>query len=408
MAEAINNDQKVIRLGELLSQVGMVQPDELTEAIQTSADTGLPIGRVLIMSGFLTDQELQAAVQAQSLIKDRIIELDLALAALAKVSQEGVTLEQALRTLGWVNKRAASTAKLGEFLVMAELVTEEQLREALRTSQETGLPLGRILVLTQTLSDELLTAALTAQVLVRDNKITKEEAIQGLTSARRRRVSIEVSLSDHGFYKPPIRASIKLGELLVLAGLINESDLMTALELGLSRDVPVGQILIQTGQMTRAGLDSALKLQELVTDGTLHALQAAEALRQVVLQNISIAQSVAELGLLKSDPSETIRLGEILKAAGVVTDDDINRAIELSIKNSALVGKMLLVSGTIDEGMLHAALRCQFLLREGFLKMEQAVVALNHCQKHNVVFDEALQQLGWTVRTKLRQDGTSV
>ncbi len=400
MPEATDNEQKVLRLGELLTQVGIVQPHELTEAIQTSSETGLPIGRVLIMSGYLTDQELQAAVQAQSLVKDKVIELDLALKALQTVSQEGLTLEQALRTLGWVNKRSATTAKLGEFLIAAELCSQEQLDEALRTSQETGLPLGRILVLTQTVSDELLTAALTAQVLVRDNKITKDEAIQGLASARRRRVSIEVSLSDHGFYKAPIRASIKLGELLVLAGLLNESDLMTALELGLAREMPVGQVLVQTGQMTRAGLDAALKIQDMVGNGTLHALQAAEALRQIVLKNISIAQAVAELGLLKSDPSETIRLGEILQAAGVVSDDDIQKAIELSTKNSALIGKMLLVSGMIDEVMLHSALRCQFLLREGFLKMEQAVVALNHCQKNHVSFDDALQQLGWTLRPR--------
>ena len=85
MTEVTDNEQKVLRLGELLTQVGIVQPNELAEAIQTSSETGLPIGRVLIMSGYLTDQELQAAVQAQSLVKDRVIELDLALKALQTV-----------------------------------------------------------------------------------------------------------------------------------------------------------------------------------------------------------------------------------------------------------------------------------------------------------------------------------
>ncbi len=60
MTDATDNEQKVLRLGELLTQVGIVKPHELTEAIQTSSETGLPIGRVLIMSGYLTDQELQA------------------------------------------------------------------------------------------------------------------------------------------------------------------------------------------------------------------------------------------------------------------------------------------------------------------------------------------------------------
>ncbi|MGH9552152.1 MAG: hypothetical protein ACRD3W_22385, partial [Terriglobales bacterium] len=109
--------------------------------------------------------------------------------------------------------------------------------------------------------------------------------------------------------------------------------------------------------------------------------------------------------LLKGEPSETIKLGEILKAAGVITDDDIRRAVELSSRNSALIGKMLLVTGMIDEPMLHASLRCQFLLREGFLNMEQAIVALSHCQRNRVSLDDALQELGWTVNTRMQYDG---
>ena len=362
----MDTENKPIRLGELLTRVGLLRSHELTEAIQIAGETGLPIGRVLIMSGYLTDQELQAAVQAQSFLKDKVIDMDLAVNALNKVSQDDVTFDQALKQLGWVTKSTHITAKLGELVFGAELVSEAQLNEALRTSHETGLPLGRVLVLTQALNDELLSAALTAQVLVRDGKISRDQAIQGLKSVKRRRVTIEVSLMDHGFYRPPVRQSVKLGELLVLSGLVNEGDLMNALELGLMKEQPIGQVLVESGYITKDILSSALKLQEMVTNGTLNALQASEAIRQVSTRGFSIAQAVAELGLLKFDANETIRLGEILKASGVITDDDIKKAIELSSRNSALVGKMLLVTGMIDEAMLHASLRCQFLLREAF------------------------------------------
>ncbi len=398
----METESKPIRLGELLTRVGLLRAHELTEAIQIAGETGLPIGRVLIMSGYLTDQELQAAVQAQSFLKDKVIDMDMAVNALHKVSQEEVTFDQALRQLGWVTKSTHQTAKLGELVLGAELVTQDQLNEALRTSQETGLPLGRVLVLTQAMSDELLSAALTAQVLVRDGKIARDQAIQGLKSARRRRVTIEVSLMDHGFYRPPQRQSVKLGELLVLSGLVNEGDLMNALELGLTKEMPIGQVLVESGYISKDILLASLKLQEMVTNGTLNALQASEAIRQVATRGFSIAQAVAELGLLKFDANETIRLGEILKASGVITDDDIKKAIELSSRNSALVGKMLLVTGMIDEATLHASLRCQFLLREGFLKMEQAIVALSHCQRNRCSFDDALQELGWTINTRMQ------
>lgn len=399
------NADKPVKLGELLISVGVLKPQELSEAIQVAGETGLPIGRVLIMSGYLTDHELQCAVQAQSMIKDRLIDVDLAIRALAIISEEGTSLDEALKRLGWVSARKQPTARLGEILLGAELVSQEQLNDALRTSHETGLPLGRVLVLTQAVSDEILSAALTAQVLVRDEKISLEQATQGLKSAKRRRVSIEVSLMDYGFYRPPNRQTVKLGELLVFSGLVNEGDVMNALELGLSREMPVGQVLVESGFINKTVLECALKFQEMVANGTLNALQASEALRQVATRGMSIAQAVAELGLLKSEPSDTIKLGEILKAAGVITDDDIRRAVELSSRNSALIGKMLLVTGMIDESMLHASLRCQFLLREGFLNMEQAIVALSHCQRNRVSFDDALQELGWTVNTRMNYDG---
>jgi hypothetical protein len=395
-------ESRPIRLGELLTRVGLLRSHELTEAIQIAGETGLPIGRVLIMSGYLTDQELQASVQAQSYLKDKVIDMDLAVNALNKVSQDDLTFEQALRELGFTLKASHQTTKLGELVIGAELVTQAQLNEALRTSQETGLPLGRVLVLTQALNDELLSAALTAQVLVRDGKISRDQAIQGLKSAKRRRVTIEVSLMDHGFYRPPVRQSVKLGELLVLSGLVNEGDLMNALELGLIREQPIGQVLVESGYITKEILSAALKLQQMVTNGTLNALQASEAIRQVATRGFTIAQAVAELGLLKFDANETIRLGEILKASGVITDEDIKKAIDLSSRNSALVGKMLLVTGMIDEQMLHASLRCQFLLREGFLKMDQATQALNHCQRNRCSFDDALQELGFQINTRVQ------
>ncbi len=399
----MTEDNTLLKLGELLIRVGIVKERELDEAIKVAGETGLPIGRVLIMSGYMSDRELQAAVQVQSLIKDKVIAVELAFDALKQVSREDVTLEQALRARGWTGRKAhQDTAKLGELLRAAELVSEAQLNEALRTSQETGLPLGRIMVLTQAISDELLSAALTAQILIRDGKVSKEQAIKGLQATKRRRISLEESLIDQGFYKPPIRQTVKLGELFVLSGLVTENDLMGALELGLTREMPIGQVLVECGYISREVLHTALKFQEMVINNTLTALQAAEALRQVSTRRVSMAQAVAELGLLKNEQNEPIKLGELLKAAGIVTEDDIKNAIEASARNSALIGKILLVTGHINEQTLHASLRAQFLVREGFLQMEQAIIALNYCQKHHANFDDALQELGWTMPTRVK------
>lgn len=396
-----------IKIGELLVMAESISEADLNAATSTAGETGLPIGRVLVMSGFIADKELQAAIQAQSMIKDEQVDLALAVSALKAATKKEMSLEEALREEGWLANKGVRTAKLGELLRNAEIISQEQLEEALKTSQETGLPLGRILVLTQAVSNEILSAALTAQILIRDKKVSSEQALQGLRSSKMRRVSLEVSLTDHGFYKPPSRQSVKLGELFVLSGLVTETDLFGALEIGLTQEKAIGQVLVDCGYVSFDVLGSALKFQEMVINGTLTALQAAEALRQVATRSISMAQAVAELEMVREEAGEAVNLADFLKVAGIVTEDDITKAIESCARNSALIGRILLVSGYLNEQTLHAAARALFLMREGYLKMEQAVLALNHCQKNQVSFDDALDELGWVAPTRVSMPGDS-
>ncbi len=388
------------RLGELLLSSSVLTTGELEHAVELSSETGLPMGRVLVMCGYITERELEAAVKAQSLVKDGALTGEKAREAIQLMSKKGMDFERCLKSVGFTRDTAEPTFRLGELLVEAHILTKSQLKDVLRTSQETGLPVGRVLVLTGVISEEMLSAALTAQVLVRDNKISPEQAVQALSSSRFRRVNIEVSLMDLGFYKPPPRQRVRIGELLVLSGLVNEPDLMTALELGLIREAPVGQMLVEGGFISRRILDTALKLQEIVSSHSLSALKASEALRQVAVNHVSLARAISELELESSERKERVRLGEMLKACGIVGDTDIKKALKDASRNSALLGKVLLVTGVIDEHTLHAALRLLLLLRSEKLTMEQAIIALNHARKHKLTIDESLQELKWAVLEK--------
>jgi hypothetical protein len=386
------------RLGELLLSSSVLSDAELEHAVELSSETGLPMGRVLVMCGYISERELEAAVRAQSLVKDGALELAKAKEAIQLMSKKGMDFDKCLKSVGFVRESHEPAFRLGEILVEAQILTKVQMKESLRTSQETGLPLGRILVLTSAISEEMLSAALTAQVLVRDRKISSEQAIQALKSSRFRRVNIEVSLMDLGFYKPPPRQRVRIGELLVLSGLVNEPDLMTALELGLIREAPVGQMLVEGGFISKRILDTALKLQEIVSSHSLSALKASEALRRVAVHHVSLARAISELDLESGERKERVRLGEMLKACGIVGDTEIKKALKDASRNSALLGKILLVTGVIDEHTLHAALRLLLLIRSEQLTMEQAIMALNHARKHKLTVDEALAELKWTCR----------
>lgn len=404
----MTTDIKPIKLGELLIKAGLLKSNLLKTMVQAATESSLPIGRVLIMSKSISEEALQAAIQAQALIRDKALSEDFVVEALQLAVSEHITLDDAVDRIEakrpntgsypgnpgsqQVNS-SASAQRLGDLLLAAELVSKDDLEDAMRTRDETGLPLGRILVLSRLLSEELLASALTAQVFMRDGKISTEQAVEGLRLARKRRVSIEVALTDQGLFKPPLRQSIKLGDLLVLAELIMENDLMSALELSLVRQLPVGRIMLQAGIISPQVLECALKLQAMVSQGTLNGLSAAQALRQVAIQRYSLAQALAELGGKDEDQKAGSRLGDILKAAGVVTEKDIKKAVDLSAKNSALVGKMLVAAGVIDEQLLYAGLRCQFLIRDNLLDNEQANVALKRCQQTGKGIDEVISEL---------------
>jgi hypothetical protein len=104
-----------------------------------------------------------------------------------------------------------------------------------------------------------------------------------------------------------------------------------------------------------------------------------------------------------SAESPTVRLGELLKMSGLVNDNDIQDAIALSTKYPSVIGKMLVLSGVINEATLLAALRCQFLLRHQIISTAQAVDALKHAEHHRMSIDDSIDDLGFPITLPTKQ-----
>lgn len=160
----------------------MLRKQELAEAIQIASDTGQMIGKVLVMSGYLSRHNLQVTIDAQSLIRDQLLEYDFAIEAIKFAVKEGITLDAALKSLGWTPKAQKETAKLGELLTGAHVITDKQLQSGLNLAQETGQPLGSCLMALKCLTEQLLLFALDQQSAVREGQITKAQAIEKLSA----------------------------------------------------------------------------------------------------------------------------------------------------------------------------------------------------------------------------------
>lgn len=396
---------KELKLGELLRAIGAVDPAELHETIKLAVQAGLPLGRALVLGGHISEEELEAALEMQTLIRRNTLNVETAREAYVHV-KSGIRLKQALDLIGWEEETPVLhvyPSRLGSLLFDAKLINKHQLERAQLASYENGMPLGRTLCMMGALTQSQLARALELQRMVRNGEVTHSQAVLNLHSDR---VTEGMNSVSGALRKINLRKNIKLGELLMLAGIISESDIMNAIEYGLTSAKPLGDVLIDMGLVTRQLLNLALQLQESVSHGDLNVHAAMDALSYVASlgDTVSGAEHVDDVpekmdanravtASKNAGPSKTVRLGELLKMSGFVDEADIAQAIELSHKYPALIGKMLVISGAIDEGALLSALRCQFLLRNGHITLDDAVKALQFARSRHLNLDDALDEL---------------
>ncbi|HNG22008.1 MAG TPA: hypothetical protein PLI59_22655 [Candidatus Obscuribacter sp.] len=374
--------------------------------MSTAKSLNVPLARALTMLNMVGEGTLKIVLEADELVRSNQATVDLALKALRLARQNNMTMEDAIGVISSVHKKTQTvqsiTNPLTELLMKAELITNEQLGRSIIQAKDTGMQMGRIMVLNRDLSGWMMTAALTAQLLVRDEKITKDQAVQALLIVARRRVSLEQALFELGLFSEKSGQTVRIGELVLMAGFLSEGDMLECLEIELIKEKQFGQILLEQGLVTHDLLEAAIVLQDMVSNNTVKAYQAADALKQVKARNISVYQAVAELyPATQAEPKEFLP-AKLLTDAGLISQADIEKVVDVTEKSSIKVGKKVLATGAISETILYTALRTYSLYKQGFISAEQAVTALKKTKSENLTLDEALSKLGWIVPSRMQ------
>lgn len=400
----MNKGKDNLRLGELLLAARLLSPQELSECIEASGNQGLPIGRIMVIMGLISEQDLRSALKVQSLVRDAIVPFHIAVQGLALAAREKIDADLALAYLGWVDAGHIPSNKLGELLLDAEIITQDNLNLALRQSQATGLPLGRILVSLGMLVDELLASALNAQMFVRDGTLNKKQAIEGLRAARERRLVVAKFLKQQGFSNGVLPKTIRLGQLFTKAEVLSEDQLWDSLAGVLREKKPMGEILIKSNLLDRKQLVTALNLQQMIANRTLTAQQASSVLAEVFQHGLSLEAALSNLAVPEANFKTKVRFQDLLIIGGLVSSqliDSFNLEVDVepSSADALKTAKILLDQKALNEHQCYGALRCYFLVASGWLNMEQAILALNSFKRWELSFDEVLEDLKWTAKT---------
>jgi tetratricopeptide (TPR) repeat protein len=392
-------------IGDLLVRAGMISGRQLDEAMRLAGNKHVHLGQMLVIARYLTNRELTIAVDAQSAVRDRVVDVTAAVNALKIACRHGVSFAEALN----YNAPAApvgegTTSKLGELLLESNVITSEQLDKAMQRSLSTGLPLGRILVLNGAINEPLLTAVLEIQVRVRDGMMEREEALDYLRSIGNNpgdeAASVEQAFQIQAALKSPRGKPIRVGELLVLAGILNESDVVNALELALSHDMPIGEVIVNQGFISPQLLEAALKLQRMIEKDLVTGPEAADTLREIQANGGNLDNLVGLVDGVRGASGE-FNVETLLTSSHLATQEDIDAAFESARQDPELIVRILSLMGYISEPAANATFRCFCFVADNYLSAEDAVVALDYClQKQSeseMTFDEALLELGWSV-----------
>jgi hypothetical protein len=175
----VNN--KSYGLGEFLLELELVSSQCLQRGSKLSSRIKMPLGMSLILLESLDHSTLRAVMEALTLVKDNLITVEVARECLQIVIRNDWTLVDALVIHG-IDAHCVKKTRLGELVGSARAWNDDQMTIMLRAADIAGLPLGKVLVLADELSNPYLQLALDVQKQIRLGGMDRDNAIEMLQS----------------------------------------------------------------------------------------------------------------------------------------------------------------------------------------------------------------------------------
>ncbi|HMO24458.1 MAG TPA: hypothetical protein PKC98_26135, partial [Candidatus Melainabacteria bacterium] len=133
-----------IRFGEFLAALDALDTEDLANALFSSQEIGIPLGRTLVVRGLLTNEDLGKLLEFHGLYRRGLVDFDQIREAFSIAKRNSLNVKEALEALG-CSVDEIESVRLGELLLAAGITDVEQLNSALSLQELCGLPLGRVL-----------------------------------------------------------------------------------------------------------------------------------------------------------------------------------------------------------------------------------------------------------------------
>ncbi len=320
VSESVPLDYK---LGELLLEFGIVSREQMEQGLRISSFTAMPLGKTLTLLGLVPQNLVQSVVEAQSMLRDRIIDVDQAKDAITSMKLNSWSFAEALLDVG-VNQNAASSSRLGELLQEANCLDKKQLEFGLTISDNSGLPLGQVLVQLDRISDDFLRLSLALQRELRAGHVPRHRVIDRLQKGDTPETTAN-SIPDN------LLTRVKLGELFVQAGLVDSESMEKAVNIAKMNEQLLGQYLVNAGTIPEEVVSLALAFQSMLWKSQFCLESACQILKEAQDKTISPFEFLRQRGMIDPETNK-IGFGEFMRLGGYLTqekfDDLMNRLEE--------------------------------------------------------------------------------
>lgn len=274
-----------LRLGELVGATGLISTELMNSALKLSESSRLPLGRVLIAMQCLTDEQMSKVLQVQRTARAGGLEV-----AEAKRMIKQVAWNQNARLSDLVQTETPCDNLFVALLRDSGVLTKDEVGPLLEASKTDNLGCGRILLLRRRISTTFHKLVLEILVDYKKGKYKYDRAIEicsNMYHAGRAMSGTECSTT----LKPnPIN---RLGELFLAAGLINETELLDALEKSLSTNSRIGEVLAAAGLIMHELIDVCVSLLQQVQAGNMQPQVAVLQVQRLALRRSCALEAVS-------------------------------------------------------------------------------------------------------------------
>jgi hypothetical protein len=262
-----------------------------------------------------------------------------------------------------------------ELLLRARILSPEELEDSIKLAERMHMSLGRMLEMNGYCAEATLPLVAQVQAMVASQELTLEAAVKAVEHIVHQQVSLEIALNlvkpTTQVKKEAPRKKNKLGDFLLVTGIITKHQLAIAQNKCVNTNLPLGMLLVNMGIISQSVYSCAITMLRLLRDNRIDYDLATHALKRASVRHLLAEESLYELTGHSDFELESSHTNHLLLISGLISSSQLLTAMEVELVDDKPISDVFIEYGYVSELCLHSALHLASMLIDGQVSEEQ-------------------------------------